>query len=261
MAENDDLITEMNQLCHCLEQAIEEANENALTLKTEDGIKILQCIKKSIEKLDQGQPSETNNKSREKLDQGQPSEKNNKSREKLDQGQPSETNNKSREKPDQGQPSETKKKPRGKTKDIYVFISRTQGKFVQEIAKEFSNLLLKMSIHSTSFTGKKQLKDDSKLIALCPIVSRLESDIEHVLKELPKFSLSGRFALVVVNMKSEDNLPRLPTETNLDTDKAVYKNIEFIDMAFTPENQMYDCNMNRKATERIQSFVNNTSQK
>ncbi|XP_060575657.1 uncharacterized protein LOC132733079 isoform X5 [Ruditapes philippinarum] len=245
MAENDDLITEMNQLCHCLEQAIEEANENALTLKTEDGIKILQCIKKSIEKLDQGQPSETNNKSREKLDQGQPSEK----------------NNKSREKPDQGQPSETKKKPRGKTKDIYVFISRTQGKFVQEIAKEFSNLLLKMSIHSTSFTGKKQLKDDSKLIALCPIVSRLESDIEHVLKELPKFSLSGRFALVVVNMKSEDNLPRLPTETNLDTDKAVYKNIEFIDMAFTPENQMYDCNMNRKATERIQSFVNNTSQK
>lgn len=216
MAENDDLFAEMDQSWHCLELAIKESRKGTMTLKTEDGYKIIRCIEKSRIRLDQGQPSETKKRVSMSL---------------------------------------------GEKKNIYVYLSRTQSKLIQTVEEEFSKLLWKMSLTYSSFTGKEKLRDDSSLIVLCPIFSRLESDIQNVLKELQNFSLPGRFALAVINMTREDNLPRLPIQTRLDQLKDDYKNIHFIDMAFTRENLMYDCSMNRKATEKIQDFVNNMCQK
>ncbi|XP_060583759.1 uncharacterized protein LOC132739934 isoform X2 [Ruditapes philippinarum] len=73
-------------------------------------------------------------------------------------------------------------------------------------------------------------------------------------------SVPGRFAIAVINMTREDSLPRLPIETRLDQPTDDYNNIHFIDMAFTKDNLMYDCNMNKTAREKIKSFVNNMYQ-
>ncbi|XP_060583757.1 uncharacterized protein LOC132739933 [Ruditapes philippinarum] len=218
MAENDNLIAELNRAWKCLDGAIKESltsKRDTLILKREDGSKILQCIEKSRMRLEEGQPSGTKKRmtsSREKM------------------------------------------------KCVYVYMSGTRNNLTQIIEEEFSKLLSKMSITCVFLTGKEELKDNYPLVVLCPIYSRLKSDIEFVLKELQQFPLPGRFAVVVINMTREDSLPRLPIETRLDQPTDDYNNIHFIDMAFTKENLMYDCNMNKTATEKIKSFVNNMYQ-
>ncbi|XP_060583758.1 uncharacterized protein LOC132739934 isoform X1 [Ruditapes philippinarum] len=216
MAENDNLIAELNRAWKCLDGAIKESlasKRDTLILQREDGSKILQCIEKSRMRFEEGQPSGTKKRMTSS---------------------------------------------HGKRKSVYVYMSGTRNNLTQIIEEEFSKLLSKMSITCVSLTGKEELKD--KLIVLCPIYSRLQSDIQFVLKELQQFPLPGRFAIAVINMTREDSLPRLPIETRLDQPTDDYNNIHFIDMAFTKDNLMYDCNMNKTAREKIKSFVNNMYQ-
>lgn len=214
MAENVNLIAEIDQSRKCLKRALEDSltrERDTLILNRENGYKILQCIEKSRMRLEEEQQSGTTSRN---------------------------TN------------------PQGKKKTVYIYMSCTQDNLDKIIEDEFSKLLSKTSITCVAITGKEQLKEKSPLIVLCPIYSRLQSDIQYVLKQLQQLPLPGTFALAVINMTREDSLPRLPIETRLDQVTDDYSNIHFIDMAFTKEHLMYDCSMNKTATEKIQSFVN-----
>ncbi|XP_060593415.1 uncharacterized protein LOC132747903 [Ruditapes philippinarum] len=220
MAENDNLMTEIDQSLICLERAItdsEISNGDTLILNREDGSKILHCIEKSKRILQEEQPSGTKKNALHEMTSYQ-----------------------------------------GKKKTVYIYIDGTEKNLEKIIKVEFSKLLSKMLITCVSLKGNVHLKGEYPLIVLCPTNSRLLSDIEFVLEQLKQFSLPGRFALAVINMTRVNDLPRLPIESRLDT--GVYSNIHFIDMAFTMEHLMYDCSMNREATKKIQSFVNSMYQ-
>lgn len=215
MAENDNLIAELERSRNCLEGAIKESgtsNRDTLILKTDDGSNILQCIEKSRLRLKEGQRSGTMNRNTSS---------------------------------------------HGAKKYVYVFMSGTLNNLTQIIEEEFAKLLSKLSITCVSQTGKGQLKHDWPLIVLCPITNcRLQSEIVFALEQLRQFPLPDAFAFAVINMTREDSLPRLPIEIRLQELADDYNNICFIDMAFTREYLIYDCSMNKKATKKIQSFVN-----
>ena len=61
------------------------------------------------------------------------------------------------------------------------------------------------------------------------------------------------FVGLVLHSGLESSLPSLPTSTKL-ANRDKYKNIEFIDIAYTIEAKLYRCQMNETAKKQMQSF-------
>ena len=61
------------------------------------------------------------------------------------------------------------------------------------------------------------------------------------------------FVSLVLHSGLESSLPSLPTSTKL-ANRDKYKNIEFIDIAYTIEAKLYRCQMNEIARKQMQSF-------
>lgn len=68
------------------------------------------------------------------------------------------------------------------------------------------------------------------------------------------FSGPQRFAVLVLHVARESSIPRVPTASKLDVD-GKYRNIELIDIAFTPDEGIYTCQMNTNAKEQLISFI------
>ena len=62
------------------------------------------------------------------------------------------------------------------------------------------------------------------------------------------------FVGLVLHSGLESSLPSLPTSTKL-ANRDKYKNIKFIDIAYTIEEKLYRCQMNETAKKQIKSFV------
>jgi hypothetical protein len=74
--------------------------------------------------------------------------------------------------------------------------------------------------------------------------------------------ISGQheFAVVVMNLLTEDALPRSSVKSRVDLDFAdKYEHITFIDAAFTNQDLMYFCKMNTQAKQEISSYITNQS--
>lgn len=134
---------------------------------------------------------------------------------------------------------------------FFVFIPY-ETPIVQAIKDEFRNHF------NCEFVKEEDLSVIKRpLIAICLVSSRLESDLEYVLKKLQS---QHEFAVVVMNLLTEDALPRSSVKSRVDLDFVdKYEHITFIDVAFTNQDLMYFCKMNTQAKQEISSYITNQS--
>ncbi|XP_060557176.1 uncharacterized protein LOC132717668 [Ruditapes philippinarum] len=88
------------------------------------------------------------------------------------------------------------------------------------------------------------------LVVLCPVSSRLEPDIDHVLSVVKR---KMPFAVLLIHTSLENSLPIIPTASKL-THNEKYKHVEFIDIAFNTDLKLYSCKMNNTAKCQLKSF-------
>ncbi|XP_060555272.1 uncharacterized protein LOC132716110 [Ruditapes philippinarum] len=140
-----------------------------------------------------------------------------------------------------------KKGLRSKTVQIFIPVQTpTTDKFrsaISSLCKEFS--------YNCNFCYDiGRLLKEVPLIAVCPISSRFEPDIDfaiHGIRTKP-------FAVLLIHTGLESSLPRIPTASKL-AHKEKYKDIEFIDIAYNTDANLYQCDMNETARRKLHKFL------
>lgn len=100
-------------------------------------------------------------------------------------------------------------------------------------------------------SGIGELSEHSPLVVVCPISSRLEPDIDS---SIDGINWNKRFVVLLLHSCLESSLPRLPTASKLGHEEK-YKNIVFIDVAYTIDDKLYCCQMNEIAKALLTSFL------
>ncbi|XP_053385977.1 uncharacterized protein LOC123539184 isoform X3 [Mercenaria mercenaria] len=135
------------------------------------------------------------------------------------------------------------------SKKVQVFLP-IQTSTTHDFATALTKLCKTLSFKCEISDQLEKLRGDLPLVVVCPISSRFEPDIDYALNGI---SWKSPFVSLVLHSSTESSLPRLPTATRL-ADKEKYRNTEFIDIAFTMESKLYQCQMNTIAKEQLKSF-------
>ncbi|XP_060557168.1 uncharacterized protein LOC132717664 [Ruditapes philippinarum] len=88
------------------------------------------------------------------------------------------------------------------------------------------------------------------LVVVCQISSRFEPDIDFALNDI---KWKKPFVVLLLHCGLESSLPTLPTASKLGNMEK-YQNIEFIDVAYNIDSELYPCKTNKTARSQLQTF-------
>ncbi|XP_060557169.1 uncharacterized protein LOC132717665 [Ruditapes philippinarum] len=136
---------------------------------------------------------------------------------------------------------------RSKTVQIFIpVITPTTDKFRSAI----SSLCKEISYNCNFCYDIGELLKEVPLVAVCPISSRFEPDIDFAIHGIR----TKQFVVLLLHTGLESSLPRLSTASKL-AHKDKYKNIEFIDIAYNTDANLYQCDMNETARRKLHKFL------
>lgn len=138
----------------------------------------------------------------------------------------------------------------GSPKPVQFFMpEETPRKFPEALSKLCKEMSYKCEIRRRT----EELHSDEPLIVVCPITSRLEPDIDHI---LIKLKWSSAYVTLVLHYGNESSQPGLPTATRL-PEKEIYQQTQFVDMLVTSESTLNPYPINVAAKENIKRFLDN----
>ncbi|XP_045210297.2 uncharacterized protein LOC123561762 [Mercenaria mercenaria] len=129
----------------------------------------------------------------------------------------------------------------GNTADFVTsFKESLQNKFIPIIVQEVSEIDI-----------------NKPILILCQRRSRLLPDVDYSREHFIDFD-GVRVAIVVIHCKEEHSLPTTSSQLAVSGEEQ-YKNVWFIDVAFTKELKFYECKMNTEAVMKLENFLTSDS--
>ncbi|XP_053403852.1 uncharacterized protein LOC123554535 isoform X2 [Mercenaria mercenaria] len=116
--------------------------------------------------------------------------------------------------------------------------------FISAFKKEFCN-------DGTSVRKTTNISDSkTPVLLICNISSRLEADINRVLKSVKETDFD-RIVLITLHVKDKHALPQEETKLKIGMQERYCYFKSIVDIAFTQENGLYSCRMNDTAKSEI----------
>ncbi|XP_053386596.1 uncharacterized protein LOC128550805 [Mercenaria mercenaria] len=121
----------------------------------------------------------------------------------------------------------------------------------------FKQMLRKEGINIKQITKVNDGK--APVILICNVATRLEADIDRALSSVRKTDYN-RIVLIALHVKPKHALPQEGSKEQLSLQEEKYHDLRgVVDIAFTSENNFYDCDMNDVAVSEIRRLYEEAS--